>query len=383
MKLKINFILSVVLFAGTFSSYGQSFNFSNPIRVDSIVDYDFIDNTWVLKTKRDFAYKTDSNLISENFYFYDQGWKFDQKFTYSFNTDYILRINILDLHRSIDSVIYDNRKIKKHIANFIVNSNDEIYLSDIKDFIYDTKGNLKTIVHSVKDDNRDYVDNSEVFIYNLDNKLSEYSEYYFNELGDTTYHNKKEYIYKENGNVEILHLNILGISITDNKQVQIYDNGNLIENLFYNYTDGTWLETEKIEYIYDPLMPNFKISEFIDYTASESIYYEWDKELNNWVPINKTKVFYSKHDLTNSIKPVSAPFVQIYPNPVVDRVNFKFEDSYTPFVFELSDLNGKNVITQKVAGNEQISLEALAKGVYIYRITNSNGEIKSGKLIKN
>jgi hypothetical protein len=366
MKLKINFILSVALFASTFSSYGQSFNFANPIRVDSVVDYDYINKEWVFKTKRVFSYKPDSNMIKE--ILYEGGSTIISNY---FIDNNIVKRNInYDNFTKFDSVIYENGKIIKQYNN-IFTKEEIIYLYDnnileIYKFIYGQKNKL------------------EKFNYNLDNKLSEYDEYFFNELGDTSYHNKKEYYYKENGNIEIFHYSIIDNSLNlVEKTVQFFDNGSHTKTIIYSRENESWVEAEMIEYTYDPLLPKFKVSEFIDYSATEVVQYSWNKEINDWVPFWKSKLFYSKHNLTNSVKPVSTPSTVIYPNPVIDRIRFKFEDSYTPFIFELSDLNGKNVITQKFSGNEQISLETLAKGVYIYKITNGKGEIKSGKLIKN
>ena len=68
MKLKI-FNLIFAFIATTFISYGQSFNFANPIRVDSVVEYSYEDGEWIDKVKNLFLYKPDSNLIHQNIYY--------------------------------------------------------------------------------------------------------------------------------------------------------------------------------------------------------------------------------------------------------------------------------------------------------------------------
>ena len=47
----------------------------------------------------------------------------------------------------------------------------------------------------------------------------------------------------------------------------------------------------------------------------------------------------------------------------------------------LYSLSGKTVINKTVAGNGAISLEGLAKGVYLYRLTNNGKSVKSAKII--
>lgn len=364
MKLKI-FNLIFAFIATTFISYGQSFNhkdiFTSPIKVDSIVEYDYIDNEWVSKQRKLFSYKPDSNMIRE--ILYEGGSTIISNY---FIDNNIVKRNInYDNFTKFDSIIYENGKIIKQYNN-IFTKEEIIYLYDNILEIY-TFSNGKKF-------------KSEKFIYNS-NLLTEHNEYYFNG-DDTTYHNKKEYHYKENGIIEIFYYNLIDNSLKlVEKTVQIFDNGSHTKTIIYSRENESWVEAEMIEYTYDPLLPKFKVSEFIDYSATEVVQYSWNTEINDWVPSKKTKLFYSKHDLTNSVKPVSTPFMEIYPNPVIDRIRFKFEDSYSQFSFELLDINGRILKNEILYSDNDIDLSDIPSGIYIYRI-NMDNKFQTGKIIK-
>ena len=78
--------------------------------------------------------------------------------------------------------------------------------------------------------------------------------------------------------------------------------------------------------------------------------------------------------------------IKLIQNPVVDILRFDFKnlknDKYSLKVF---DINGKAVINmeESVLGYElNLNVEKILSGVYLYRLTNENGQIKTGKFIK-
>ena len=73
--------------------------------------------------------------------------------------------------------------------------------------------------------------------------------------------------------------------------------------------------------------------------------------------------------------------LKIYPNPIIDVLNFSFEKEIT--AVSIYNLLGQEVITKTVNSNEtSINFAGLTAGTYLVKITSGN-EIKTVKVIKN
>jgi hypothetical protein len=71
--------------------------------------------------------------------------------------------------------------------------------------------------------------------------------------------------------------------------------------------------------------------------------------------------------------------VTLYPNPVSD--GFKIKGLQGRAELTISDLSGKQIFSKEIDGNEYISANLLAKGMYIVWITNDKGRFEK-KLVK-
>ena len=71
----------------------------------------------------------------------------------------------------------------------------------------------------------------------------------------------------------------------------------------------------------------------------------------------------------------------IYPNPVKDMVTISPSDENSMVKVIIFDLQGRKVLTKEILGKTQLSLETLAKGVYLIQL-RKNGEVNSIKLVK-
>ena len=73
--------------------------------------------------------------------------------------------------------------------------------------------------------------------------------------------------------------------------------------------------------------------------------------------------------------------LKIYPNPIIDVLNFSFEKEIT--TVSIYNLLGQEIITKTVNSNEtSINFAGLTAGTYLVKITSGN-EIKTVKVIKN
>ena|SRR5690554_6081793 len=73
--------------------------------------------------------------------------------------------------------------------------------------------------------------------------------------------------------------------------------------------------------------------------------------------------------------------VNVFPNPANDFVTFQIDGLENGNVV-ISSITGQEVVNTSVNGLAKVDVSALNNGVYIYKITNSNGElIKTSKLV--
>ena len=71
----------------------------------------------------------------------------------------------------------------------------------------------------------------------------------------------------------------------------------------------------------------------------------------------------------------------VYPNPVSDRlfVSANTNELLEIFVF---DINSREILHQAFSNSVTLKTDQLAKGIYLYKIMNKTGEIKTGKIVK-
>lgn len=75
-----------------------------------------------------------------------------------------------------------------------------------------------------------------------------------------------------------------------------------------------------------------------------------------------------------------ADHMKVYPNPAVDELTV-FTGLPETTNFELFDITGKMIMSRTVGATTKINIQALDKGIYLYRLSTSEGTLlKSGKL---
>ncbi|MFW5793478.1 MAG: T9SS type A sorting domain-containing protein [Bacteroidota bacterium] len=78
--------------------------------------------------------------------------------------------------------------------------------------------------------------------------------------------------------------------------------------------------------------------------------------------------------------------VKVFPNPVSDLINVEIEsnDISKDFHYNLCDINGRNIQSEKIEGNAvNIPMQQYLPGTYILQIFIDNEAYKSFKIIKN
>ncbi len=241
--------------------------------------------------------------------------------------------------------------------------------SDKSEYTYDANGNLTVRIYSYWNSGTSQWVNSDLEEYTYDangNPTVRIYSGWNSETSQWVNSSKYEYTYDANGNptVEIYSLWNSETSQWENsdKSEYTYDlsyglNDLILPNLYYFVPD------------YSNLIVN-KPVDFIDYNYIDG----------SWVNVWKGTYYYSTVNVT-SVSDLSKQVYSIYPNPVLDRLNFNIQHSNNTFTFELYDSQGRKLISKEIINNSQLNLEGLTKGIYLYNLI-IDGEIQSGKLIK-
>jgi len=73
----------------------------------------------------------------------------------------------------------------------------------------------------------------------------------------------------------------------------------------------------------------------------------------------------------------------VYPNPGINEIRVRVAAQYPQSLFRLFDMNGKEVLEQKISGRfTTVNSTFLKPGTYIYRITSSDGLYETGKWVR-
>ncbi|MSQ79896.1 MAG: T9SS type A sorting domain-containing protein, partial [Flavobacteriaceae bacterium] len=80
------------------------------------------------------------------------------------------------------------------------------------------------------------------------------------------------------------------------------------------------------------------------------------------------------------IKDAEVELLKVYPNPATDRLNI-VSNCQGSIVAEVLSADGKIVSSEKAIGNS-ISVSGLAPGIYLLKLSNSNGEILVSRFVK-
>jgi len=193
---------------------------------------------------------------------------------------------------------------------------------------------------------------------------------------------KTEYIYDSNGNlIRQTNYSWWNSEWEEHSKTEfIYDtNGNLTAEIEYrwDWADNVWREDWKMVFEFDlsvsasdVFFPHILDAEVNFSNNSNKMtgvrVYEWWN--NAWQGFDETLTFHYSQTPTN-IPNISESSFTVFPNPVLD--NFQISGITENMLVSITDLNGRIVLQQTVAPNEQISVGHLSAGMYFVRV---NGE---------
>ncbi len=352
---------------------------TNKQTLDSLIYYDRDTSTsqWTNSDKYEYTYDANESLTLLIRYKWNDStsrWTNSNKYEYTYDTNKTLRLKIVyDWDDSTSQwtnsdkyeYTYDaNENLELIIGNKWNDSTSQWVIYKKDEYTYDTNGYLTTVITYY------YSTNSSQwfsyfkydYIYDANGYLLSRICYYWNtNTSQWTSFWKAEFTYDENGN---------------QTSRTTYDRHN---------NNGQWSVIWKDEYNYDlSVNTSDLIMPYWNYNFSSNkllgfVRYIWDATTNNLVKLEKDTLFYSEDNAG-----VSESFnenVILYPNPASNTLSIKFTGNSGRAVFELFDMQGRKLVSQEVSTKEQINLNHLSSGSYIYTIS-IDGNKKSGELIK-
>lgn len=198
------------------------------------------------------------------------------------------------------------------------------------------------------------------------------------------------------------------------------EDGQISYGVLYNWRESSevWEEDEKIEFAYDhegnmtlelqlekdnynnvwdslykdaylfsykaelsELLLPLSLEELPDYYSgmlTENTVYEWNDNVNNWEGTYLYKFNYSELKFNNDPLSVVSS-LSVYPNPAKHFIKIDLED-VSPVVVDLYSIEGKKMLSVLSYSGDQIAVDFLKSGIYIYHIRMKKN-LYTGKLL--
>jgi hypothetical protein len=236
----------------------------------------------------------------------------------------------------------------------------------------------------------------EEYAYHINGKLSGEVHFFWDpSLKEWRFTVKAEYTYDGSGN-RLGEYNYSSEDGTDQwipnekSEASFDENGNMSESTYYNWDRerSVWVPSYAESYLWDLtlnrsdiLFPVYFPTENFNNRMTEMNFYGWDPDGGKWFQEGQGFLYYSEAS-ASGVPDIRMPRARIYPNPATDHLQVESPGNHLPYIVELYDNQGRLAIRKELTGNEQISLENLAAGPYLYKIL-LNGQTQAGKIIKN
>jgi len=320
---------------------------------DNLMTSDIISNgvldQWVYTSKEVYAYDQKGNLTTDQFYSYLSG---------SFSPSHKSEYTYTEFDKISKNIYYDSDG---------AGGWSPVYKLD---YFYDSNRNDTTELTStwnidILNWDNSSVKNSTNYTYTQNGIVTgKVSTYYFfdTSINLWTILNKTEYVYDNNGNETAessYHWDYLTNSLVGDTKFEFqYD---------YNYSLNDVLYSDFFKLL--DIQYGNKLGSYKIYTSSGS----------DWIENGNVNLYYSAVEIRTATKNVLSEKINIYPNPFISTFQLKgIEGSYT---LSLMNVSGKVMLTKQATGNENISVSALPKGLYIFKVI-SNDRTFTGKIAK-
>jgi hypothetical protein len=328
--------------------------------------------------------------------------------------------------------VYDNQgRLKALIYSDSDNELEKLQFYSKYEYTYDAEGRPESDNHFYWDpiESNWVKTRYREFGFDENDRLKAHKEYWWNEAEAKFISTEfNEFAYNEQGH--LLHIINKVWSTEEQKWIDIYlteneydERGNLIfrTNSYRDNYSGEWYPVEREALTYDNQVPCLAVflpfdagfnsyevlEEVVDYEIYENfydparikeiVYYEfnfpdivnfpervdapvwkerqyWDPDSLKWDIGSTMEFFISTADFViNAPETKTGDRFIIYPNPVVDYLNFKFPDGEEQIpgtqVVSIYDLTGRKVMEMKSGGAGSVNVSELGSGLFIFEVS--------------
>ncbi len=332
---------------------------------------EWIDNMWVTINKTDDTYDNDNLLLSSVNESYDDDLEKlipVSRSTYSY-VDGNLSMELTEIwdeeteaweDGSRDLYTYNNNDQLIEIIKEAYIEEEDLWLAiERTTFTYDSNGNLIEEVDFIYDFNG--MDWSPLFrieqTFDSNGNLTSYTESFY-ELGV----NEWEALFREEFSYD--------------------NNNNLIQYVTFDWDENSemWVADEREDYYYDEDLSfeDVLVAPFFGgFTATVSVIELFVWEGDQWVPDERLLYFYSTEGTTSTEDHFLEGF-KVFPNPARDIIYFDYS-STQPMMLQIFDMHGKLIMMDPSLNKGAVSVQSIAQGMYIYRLSDGKGAL-TGKI---
>lgn len=248
--------------------------------------------------------------------------------------------------------------------------------------------------------------------------VSYHEEYAYNEMGQMTldmWISSNEYTDGQN-----YYLNSYGYKY----EISYNSNGYMTGSLSFNYENGAFVQSEKMDIYYSSTHPgaidyeiasewdvesdswiqtrktvgayNYDIKRnqmivpfdedvldayrYFEYMPVSSTDYMWVNEITDWMEYYRTLVYFTQAEFSSIDNP-AATDLRLYPNPVRDQLQLQLPADVQQAELLLFDAQGRLISRAPVATTQTVDMTHLNAGLYFYRLNTDKGMF-NGKIVK-
>lgn len=340
-------------------------------------------------------------------------------------------------------VLYDNNFRQEGLNRYNYSNNTWVHVG-ILSLSYDQQGNITEFLNKTIDTASGVAQDNwkESYTYDVNNFSIRYTA---STWGNNVWTETRRSFYTPNPSGQTSDIYTLNWNKTSQQWdssyyfVFIYDNnGNFTQKTTYRYVSGSWVESTKIENMYNSnnlkiqatsyswngqwdrvsqynytldannnivfaqsdkwknnqWEPSLRYNKDFDmsYTSNDLITPYWYNENNllrsqnvelviggNWTLVDSMQYYYSPQTV-NSVLDLETKQVEVYPNPVTDMVTFQIPNDVINPTVEVYDMKGMLMISRRLQATT-LDVSFLGKGAYYFLIIDKDITY-SGKLMK-
>jgi hypothetical protein len=331
--------------------YELSYHENGNLTRETISDWDPAGNQWLLWAQFDKTYNAEGKLSEELWFYWDEE-------------------SALLVLTYKDELLYEDGKLT--LWNEYEMKEGEWVMFFRTTYSYDGNGNLIYELTEVSDPES--------------GMWFDYSSYSY------TYNDKNQLIAEEVWEFDWTFFTLIQ---TWHYEYTWDNDGNMIEQVDRSWDAGVvkdteeWLNAFKSEFFFNKdftildlyvpywFLQNMDDINFVHMPVSE-LGYAYVEE--DWAFDYRQTAYYSDFGGSSGTEEELESVIRIFPVPASETITFSWDDRYSSLSLEVYDLTGKGVISRSIHSNETIGMDQLPSGIYMYKLSDRNELIQSGKL---